>query len=74
MRMLRYDPDFYSHERVHVSESHPRSNVRPLAPLVVQERTSGVPRVMPRSDALLKCLHRDDPMRHTYLRRRWQAM
>jgi len=25
------------------------------------------------SDAVLKCLDRDDPLRHTYLRRRWQA-
>lgn len=25
------------------------------------------------NDAILKCLHRDDPLRHTYLRTRWQA-
>lgn len=25
------------------------------------------------NEAILKCLHRDDPLRHRYLRRRWQA-
>ena len=74
MRVLRNDFDNYSNERVHIDEFHPLSNVVPLPPAAKQDRVVGAMRSPPQGDAILKCLNRDDPLRHTYLRRRWWAV
>jgi hypothetical protein len=73
MRVLRNDPDRYSFERVNISEIHPRSNIRPTASFMLDGSADAAPRKQRQADVVLKCLHRDDPMRHTYLRRRWRA-
>lgn len=73
MRMLRND--YFRYDRVFIGDAHQLSNVRTVMPFTAQDRMdvlSAVPSP-PRSDVVLKCLHRDDPLRHTYLRRRWRA-
>lgn len=74
MRVLRNDLDRYSFERVHVSEFYPLSDVCPLPPVTRQDRMVGAVASASQGDAILKCLDRDDPLRHRYLRRRWRAV
>lgn len=75
MRLLRIDLDHHSYERVHIGEFHPTSNICPVLPFAARDRTGMVPGTQrsQQGDVVLKCLHRDDPLRHTYLRRRWRA-
>ena len=75
MRVLQYDPDRYSYDRVQISELHPRLNVRPTAPHIASGAADvlGAVHTPQKADVVLKCLDRDDPLRHTYLRRRWRA-
>ncbi len=44
---------------------------RPALHIDGARETVARPRAL--NEAILKCLHRDDPLRHKYLRRRWQA-
>ena len=74
MRVLRNDFEGYSYERVDISEFRPLSDVRLLPPVAQQDSVVGVVRPAFPGDAILKCLDRDDPLRHRYLRRRWWAM
>jgi len=74
MRPLKNDLDRYNYERVQLGEFHPGSSLRPtLLALLDRTNTIVAMRKPQPSDLVLKCLHRDDPLRHTYLRRRWRA-
>ena len=74
MRVLRNDFNNHSYERVHISQLHPLPNVRVLPPVAKQDRVVRAMGPQTQDDAILKCLNRDDPLRHTYLQRRWWAV
>jgi hypothetical protein len=71
--MLRND--HFRYDRVLISDAHELSNIRSVVPFTVPDGTDVLAAVWrpPQSDVVLKCLHRDDPLRHAYLRRRWRA-
>jgi hypothetical protein len=73
--MLRNDHGHYRYDRVLVSEAHQLSNARAIVTSTVQDRAVvlGDTHMPQQADVVLKCLHRDDPLRHSYLRRRWRA-
>ncbi len=75
MQVNRDRSDHHGHERLWRKSIHqlaaPTFNQRPTPQIAKVIGPVARPRHL--SDAILKCLHRDDPMRHKYLRRRWQA-
>ena len=75
MRVLKYDPDRHNYDLVQISEIHPRLNVRSTASHIASGTTDALcaTHKLQKSDVVLKCLERDDPLRHTYLRRRWRT-
>jgi hypothetical protein len=74
--LLLNSPDNLCHRESHnIAGFSPLSLGRSIAPLPKREisHAQSTTRSPQPSDAVLSCLHRDDPLRHTYLRRRWQA-
>ncbi len=74
--LLLNSPDNLCHRESHsVGGFSPLSPGRSIAPLPKCEisHAQSTTRPLQSADAVLSCLHRDDPLRHTYLRRRWQA-
>jgi hypothetical protein len=67
--------DLYEHGRLWFAEM--RQSPKPQYPNASSPQTATGPtmahRAQPLSDTVLKCLHRDDPLRHAYLRSRWRS-
>lgn len=75
MRLLVNSLGHWGYERVQISEFRPISIGCPATPYALQDRTDelSAARLPHQGDVVLKCLHRDDPLRRTYLQRRWRA-
>lgn len=75
MNLSRYRNDYYDNAQrcTTISQPLPKSHSMPAWVFRTDRRSSPATRSCFVNDAILKCLHRDDPLRHTYLRRRWQT-
>ena len=61
--------------RLFIAATWPVPKPRVVSASALRRETGPAHAVHSRSphDAILKSLHRDSPLRHTYLRKRWQA-
>ncbi len=75
MNLNRLRSNLDSHESLHTIgvRQLPLPRLVTRAPLQMDGAQVPVARSRALNEAILKCLHRDDPLRHRYLRRRWQA-
>ena len=74
MRVPRDRSDYRTHDLARISAVHPAFNLYALESSALWDsgQSTATARSLHPSDDILKCLHRDDPQRHAYLRRRWR--
>lgn len=75
MPLNRDRSDLHGHERLCTTKfrSTPKPHHLRASGTQTARHLTAAPRSHALNDAILTCLHRDDPLRHTYLRTRWQA-
>lgn len=74
MQVNRDHSDLYNHGRLSVTEMRhsPKKQCVNTSGSQTARSLTTANRVQPLNDTILKCLNRDDPLRHAYLRARWQ--